>query len=319
MTSKFVSICVPCYNEEANIEKAYEAIVEVMESIPDIRFEILFEDNASQDRSEEILRSLAAKDSRVKVIFNEQNYGPGRSGSNCLFRSSGDAAILIACDLQDPPDLIPRFIELWNGDPVIVWGQREGSLESKAMSKVRSMYYWFMSSKCEIPLFPNVDGFGLYDRRILQSAEGFCNNNRGMKLFAAESQCSVRLIPYIQRARERGKSSYNLSSYFSLAFKMILESSEKPVNWCRNAGLICGAVSLVGFVFFLVFGLMTSGINNVSIELIGFVILFFLSMQLLFTSLLGYYMRSLIKSGYKMPLVYEKETLNMAAECKDND
>ena len=318
MTSKLISICVPCYNEEANIENAYEVIVRVMESIPDIRFEILFEDNASQDRSVEILRSLAAKDSRVKIILNEKNYGPGRSGTNCLFRSSGDAAVLIACDLQDPPELIPKFIELWGGDPVIVWGQREGSLESKSMSRVRSAYYWFMSKKCEVPLIPNVDGYGLYDRRILCAAESFCDDNRGMKLFAAESQCSVRLVPYVQRARERGKSSYSISSYFSLAFKMILESSQKPVIWCRNAGLICGIISLIGFIASLLFGLLASSISDVAIVLIGSAILFVLSIQLLFTALLGYYLRALIKSGYKMPLVYEKETMNMTADHVDN-
>lgn len=122
---KLVSICVPCFNEEENIEKAYETLVGVMSTVSSVDYEIIFADNDSLDGSQDILRKLASQDPKVKVIFNSRNYGALRSGMNCLMRAQGDAVISYPCDMQEPAAMIPTFIEKWLAGNPVVWGQKK--------------------------------------------------------------------------------------------------------------------------------------------------------------------------------------------------
>ena len=110
---KKISICVCCYNEEENIELMYQALTEQMKKVPEYDYEILFEDNDSEDSSPEILRKIADNDKRVKVILNQTNFGPDRSTANCMRHMTGDAYIGIACDFQEPPSMIPEIIKYW--------------------------------------------------------------------------------------------------------------------------------------------------------------------------------------------------------------
>ena len=134
---KKISIGVPCYNEEENIELMYEAITAQMKQLPQYEYEIIFADNDSKDKSQEILRSLAAKDKKVRVVLNQTNFGPERSGVNCFRNASGDAYIGIPCDFQEPPEMIPTFIEEWEQGHDIVWGQKTQSKEGKIKYALR--------------------------------------------------------------------------------------------------------------------------------------------------------------------------------------
>lgn len=100
---KLISIVTPCYNEEENVEVLYQQVKEVMSKLPDYAYEHLFIDNASPDRTVEILKRLAEKDTNVKIIVNALNFGHIRSPYYGLLQTSGDAVILIVSDLQDPP------------------------------------------------------------------------------------------------------------------------------------------------------------------------------------------------------------------------
>lgn len=139
---KKISICIPCYNEEENIEPIYRRTKEILESYQDkYVFEFIFADNASTDNSEIILRQLADKDCSVKVIFNTRNFGPVASNRNSILSASGDAVITMVCDFQDPPELLPQFIDLWEQGNLVVCGQKRNSKESKIKYLLRSLYY----------------------------------------------------------------------------------------------------------------------------------------------------------------------------------
>lgn len=122
MTSKkTISIAVPCYNEEGNILELYNRVKAVMDQFPQYEYEYVFIDNKSTDKSRQILRDLAEKDSRVKVILNQSNFGPAPSSAHGFLACQGDAVIGMACDLQDPPELIPQFIEKWEeGNKIVI-------------------------------------------------------------------------------------------------------------------------------------------------------------------------------------------------------
>src|SRR5580700_4013704 len=122
---KHITVVTPCYNEEANIRPLYEAIREVFGKLPQYTYEQIFIDNCSRDGSRAVLRELAAEDARVKVIFNTRNFGHIRSPYHGMLQSDGDATIMMASDFQDPPDLIPAFLQRWEEGFKVVLGVKE--------------------------------------------------------------------------------------------------------------------------------------------------------------------------------------------------
>ena len=140
---KKISIITPCYNEENNVHECYEAVYKVMNgSLSNYTYEHIFADNASTDETLVKLKELAAKDSKVKVISNSRNVGPFRNMWNAMKSASGDAVIpLLPADLQDPPSVIPSFVENWEKGDLVVYGVRANRQESWMMRKLRGTYY----------------------------------------------------------------------------------------------------------------------------------------------------------------------------------
>ena len=134
---KHISVMTPCYNEEGNIRNIYNAVKEQFDKMPQYTYEHIFIDNYSTDNSRKILRELAAEDSNVKVILNARNFGPNRSGSYGMLQGTGDALICIVCDLQDPPEMIPTFLQKWEEGYKVVLGQKTKSKENPLMFQVR--------------------------------------------------------------------------------------------------------------------------------------------------------------------------------------
>jgi glycosyltransferase involved in cell wall biosynthesis len=158
----FISIVTPCYNEEENVAELYRQIRAVMESLPDFTYEHIYIDNASQDCTVDILRDIARSDCRVKVIVNNRNFGHIRSPYHALLEARGEAAIVLASDLQDPPNMIPIFIQKWKeGYPVVI-GVKEKSEETPVFFLLRGMYYRLLASLSDVPLIEHFTGVGLY-------------------------------------------------------------------------------------------------------------------------------------------------------------
>src|SRR5262245_48038932 len=111
---KKISIVTICYNEKGNIREFYDEVIKFFNPLADrYTYEIIIADNDSTDRTQQILREIAAQDKNFKVILNSRNFGVNRSGNNAFMQADGDAVILMVSDLQDPPELIPKFVEKW--------------------------------------------------------------------------------------------------------------------------------------------------------------------------------------------------------------
>ena len=142
-----LSIVTPCYNEEAGIAECYEAVRAVMESeLRDFSYEHIFIDNCSQDATVAILRDIAGRDKRVKVIVNSRNFGPARSPFHAVLQTRGDATIPMLADLQTPPALIPRMVELWRQGAKVVIAVKRQSDERMFWRHARSAYYRILKS-----------------------------------------------------------------------------------------------------------------------------------------------------------------------------
>src|SRR5207302_4137596 len=139
---KLLSIIVPVHNEEANVEPLYDAVNRTLEQIAGrYRWEFIFTDNCSTDRTFERLDSLAARDSRVRIYRFTRNFGFQRSILTGYRLARGDAAVQIDCDLQDPPDLILEFVKQWEAGYRIVFGVRRSRDEPVRMPAARPLFY----------------------------------------------------------------------------------------------------------------------------------------------------------------------------------
>ena len=177
-----------------------------MNSMRDYRFEWVIIDNSSTDNSREILRAIASRDERVRVIYNLRNFGPGRSSCHGLFQTSGDAAICMACDLQDPPELIPDYVAKWEQGSDVVLGKIASSEESKRAFATRGLFYKIMASFSDNPIESHVTGFGLYSRRVIEllEAEGNLSQTLDFQFLTLVLVCTSHTSSMINQLGMRG-------------------------------------------------------------------------------------------------------------------
>lgn len=307
---KLIGICIPCYNEEGNIRELYNKI---QNSIKGLRekydFKILFIDNKSCDGSRDIIREICQSDKDVKAIFNSKNFGPDRSGAYGFYSTPGDAVITLACDLQDPPSLIPTFIEKWEEGFGVVLGKKTISEESGKMYATRGIYYKIMSFFIEDDSVDQITGFGIYDRKVVDIMKSIPQPIPNFRYLIAELGFNRCLIEYKQEARKSGISSYRLIDYIDTAIDSLVNNSYKPLRLLLYVGFFMFVISLVFFVFICVVTLFISKVN--SFVYILFSILFILlSLILLALGGIGEYIGSILRYNKKLPLVHEEEKIN---------
>ena len=313
---KLVSICVPCFNEEENIEKAYETLVGVMSTVSSVDYEIIFADNDSLDGSQDILRKLASQDPKVKVIFNSRNYGALRSGMNCLMRAQGDAVISYPCDMQEPAAMIPTFIEKWLAGNPVVWGQKNESEEKGSISYMRRLYYKLMIKLSDVPFYSQVDGFGIVDKKVLDEVERNYVPGRGIKTMVTSLGFPVCLVSYKQNNRVNGKSSYSFLGYCKTALDTLVEVSTKPLFLVGVAGIVCSLVSLILLIAVIIWQLI-DGFSSFSVLVIlQALCLLVVSVSSGFVGIVAAYISHIFTRMTPQPLVMEKEVINM--DSKDH-
>lgn len=309
---KKITIGIPCYNEEENIEAMYYAVKSEMAKNPEYDYEIIFADNDSKDCSQKILERIAANDSRVKVIFNQTNFGPERSGVNCLKNASGDAYIGLPCDFQEPVEMISDFIREWDAGYEVVWGQKTKSKENIMKYFCRKIYYKLIIMMSDVPQFEQVTGFGIMDRKVvdillytlLQDPEYNTRNLIG------EYGFKIKLIPYTQNERLHGKSSYNMYRYYHFAITSLCNSSIKPLHIMTGLGFVVSVICFIVAIFYLIYKLThwytyNAGMAPILVGLFGAI-----GIQLLCVGIVGEYISILLRRVTNRPLVIEKKKLN---------
>lgn len=307
---KLISVCIGCYNEEKNIELVYNRLVKVFESMPDYRFEIIFEDNCSKDNSRIVLRQLAARDDRVKVIFNTRNFGPKRSAKNCCFSASGDLVISIVCDLQDPPELIPQFVEAWEKGYKVVFGQKTKSKENKLKYLCRKIYYKIIDKFSEIEQYNQVTGFGALDKEVYDKIKEIGYYNMATRHLVAELGYPVCFIEYCQEKRKYGKSSFNLSRLFDFSVYSLVSTSVKPLSMCLKFGIFSSVISFALSIALIVCKLVMESFFSWGLIVCLIVLMGVLSINLFFLGLIGQYIALILERESRMPIVVEQERIN---------
>lgn len=311
---KKISIFTPCYNEEGNIIELYNQVTETMKLLSNYDYEYIFIDNKSTDNTRNILRNLAEKDKRVKVIFNLRNYGPDRSGIYGFLQTTGDVSICLAADLQDPPQLIPEFIKSWESGYKVVWGQKSKSKENKLMYFIRSLYYCIIGMFSKNKQYKHVTGFGLYDKEVMRKIRETNDSEPLLRYLITEFGYEVKLIQYEQPRRQSGNSHYNFAKYFDTAISSLISTSRFPLRLVTYIGIICSLISFCIAIFYLVMKLIhwkhfTLGTAPI---LIGIFMLG--GIQILSIGIIGEYLSEVLDRVIKRPRVIEEERINFEEE-----
>ena len=306
---KTISIVSSCFNEEDNVINLYNIVFKIMQKQP-YNYEHIFIDNSSKDSTVSKIKKLAKKDKNLKLIVNTRNFGTIRSPFYGITQSSGDACILIACDFQDPPELINEFIKSWKNGFKVVLAKKETADGNSFMFYLRKKYYRFMHRISEVTILENCTGFGLFDRvvvDILRDVEDPYPFFRGLLM---EIGYPVSIIPYNQPKREHGESSYNFYTLYDYFMLGITQHSKLPLRIITIFGFLVSLISLFVACYFLIAKLLFWDTFSVGVSPILIGIFFFGSIQAFFIGILGEYIGSINTKIRKMPLVIEKERVN---------
>jgi polyisoprenyl-phosphate glycosyltransferase len=308
---KLISVVSPCYNEEGNVEILTDRVREIFAGLPQYRYEHLLIDNHSTDRTVEILRGIAAKDSNVKVIVNARNFGHIRSPHHAILEATGDAVVVLLSDLQDPPEMILSFVREWEAGYPIVVAIKSTSDENGLMYRIRSVYYKTVARLTDVKVLEHFTGFGLYDRRIINILKrDFDDPYPYFRGQIAEIGLPYKALHYNQKRRARGITKNNFYTLYDIAMLGITNLSKVPLRLVVFGGFVCAGLSLfAGFAYLLAKLLFWNRFElGLAPTMIG---LFFLgSVQLIALGIIGEYIGSIHTIVQNRPLVTEKERIN---------
>ncbi|MEI9997827.1 MAG: glycosyltransferase [Verrucomicrobiota bacterium] len=307
---KLISVVSGCYNEEENVRECYEQVKKVFAELGRYRYEHIFIDNASKDKTVAILREIATKDKNVKVIVNARNFGHIRSPHHAMTQARGDAVISIVSDLQDPPELIKEFLAKWEEGFRVVIAVKADSEESPLFFAVRKLYYEIVSRLAETDLTKNFTGFGLYDRRFIDIVAEIDDPYPYFRGLVSEIGFPAAKIPYHQPVRKRGITSNNFYRLYDMAMLGITNHSKVPLRLATMIGFLVSFLSLCVAVGYFIFKLLFWNSFQLGLAPLEIGLFFFGSVQLFFIGILGEYIGSILTQVQRRPLVVELERIN---------
>jgi glycosyltransferase involved in cell wall biosynthesis len=306
-----ISVVAGCYNEQDNVTELYERVSAVFaQQLPAYQLELIYIDNASKDRTVAVLRDLARRDTRVKVIVNNRNFGHIRSAYHAFLQASGDAVIMMASDLQDPPELIADFVRQWEQGYKIVLGQKTTSQESPIFFFVRKTYYNLINRLSEIELVKNATGFGLYDRRVVEDIRQINDPYPYFRGLICDLGYERALVSFDQPPRRRGFTSNNFYVLWDMAMLGITNHSKVPLRVAIFAGGVVAAFSFLVAFGYLFYKLLFWSQFQVGTAPLVIGMFFIGAVQLVFIGVLGEYIGAIHTQVLRRPPVVEKERIN---------
>lgn len=307
---KLISIVSGCYNEEENVPDLCERIDKVFQQLPEYTYELIFIDNASTDKTVEVLREIARENRRIKLIVNARNFGALRSGSHALRQAYGDAVVAIASDLQDPPELIREFVTKWEEGYKIVLAVKTDSEESRLVYFLRTLYYRTVKRLADIELVAHATGFGLYDKQVMNEFRKLDDPYPYFRGLIVEIGFAIAKIPFRQPVRKRGLTKSNFYHLYDIAMLGFTSHSKIPLRLAAMIGFAMSLLSLLTAIGYFIFKLIYWTSFPVGQAPIVIGLFLFSSVQLFFIGILGEYIGAIHTQVLNRPLVVEKERIN---------
>jgi dolichol-phosphate mannosyltransferase len=310
---RLVSIVVPVYNEEGNVEPLYEAVNRVFAGLGDrYEHEFVFTDNHSEDGTAGELARLAARDPRVRVFRFSRNFGFQRSIYTGYMQVRGDAAVQIDCDLQDPPELIGEFLRAWEAGSRIVYGVRRGRKEGFVITSLRKIFYRLIDRLSEDRLPYDAGDFRLVDRRVIEVLRRIDDHKPYLRGTLATLGFAQKGIPYDRAGRERGESKFSFRDLVGLALDGILSHSTGPLRMATYTGLFVSVVTFVAIVGYVIGRLLVGRDWPAGFATTTILILLSLSLNAVFLGVIGEYVGRIYHQVRSRPLTIIEQRIDRA-------
>jgi polyisoprenyl-phosphate glycosyltransferase len=304
-----VSLVVPVFNEEDNVMPFYADVRRVIDPLASrFDFEFVFTDNHSTDRTPELLRELARTDPRIRAYRLSRNFGYQRSILTAYLKCSGDAAIQLDCDLQDPTDLIVQFLDRWQEGYDVVYGTRVSRLESWKWSLARKVFYWLVDFLSEDPIPLDAGDFRLVSRRVIEELRRIDDTRPYLRGTIATLGFNQLGIDYDRGARVRGASKFSIYDNVMLALDGIINQSVVPLRVATYVGLSVSFATILAIFGYLVAHFTVGFRAPAGFTTITVLILGSLSINAMLLGILGEYLgRMYLQMKRKSLSIVERE------------
>lgn len=297
---KRISIVVPVYNEEENIEHFAQSVAEVMESLP-YAYEILFIDDGSRDRSREILRELGARDAHVQSIFLARNSGHQIALTCGTDHADGDAVVTMDGDMQHPPELLPVLLAKWEEGFEIVQTVRLTTEGASLFKRLTSKYYYrLLNALSDVEIQEGGSDFRLMDRKAVLALRRYREHARFIRGIVGSMGFRKTTVEFVAHERFAGQSKFSLHRMISFALDGILAYSVQPLRIAFYAGLLSALLAVLLFLHVLFETL--SGATVPGWSTIVVCSLFFGGMQMMMLGVCGEYIARILQEVKNRPL-----------------
>ncbi len=306
-----VSVLVPVFNEEENLPSLYQRVSSVVELLADrYDFEFIFMDNHSTDRSFPILEDLAAQDSRIRVFRFSKNFGFQRSIMTGYFKTRGDAAIQIDCDLQDPPEMFKEFLVKFEEGYDVVYGVRRSRQEGFFINGLRAAFYRIIDTLAEDKLPHNAGDFRLVSRRVIEAMKQIDDYHPYIRGMIAALGFKQTGIPYDRAKREKGQSKFSFRQLVSLAVDGILSHSIIPLRVATLTALAMSLITFFGIIFYTIGNLAFGQEWPAGFATTTVLLLFSITLNALFLGVIGEYLGRIYQQVKKRPITVIETSIN---------
>lgn len=241
---KQIAIVIPAYNEEANIPALYAELEKVTGNLGEFRWEYIFVNDGSEDNSIQVLRRLAEKDGKIRVIDFSRNFGKEialTAGMHAIF---ADAAICMDSDLQHPPDLIPKMVDAWQSGAEIVATIRLSTKDKPLMRRIgAAIFYWLLSKISGLDMVSSTTDFRLFDRKVIEAFRRVTERERMFRGIIDWMGFKKVYLEFHAAARTNGRESYSYKKLIRLAINSITSFSLFPLRVTGYLGCVITTVS----------------------------------------------------------------------------
>lgn len=312
-----LSLVIAAFNEEQNLPVLYERINHLDWKALGMEIEMVFVDDHSRDRTSQILRELAARDSRVKWLRFSRNFGSHKAFTAGLEHATGDAAVILAADLQDPPETIPLLLEKWRAGAKVVWavrGEREG--ESWFNKSSARIYYELMRRYALADLPQTGADFLLMDRLVMDALQISPERNTSLLALIQWMGFEQAQIVYTKEARRAGVSKWTFSKRIKLAVDSFVSFSYTPIRLASLLGFVSAALGLLYALFLAVRRILYEAPIEGWTSLIC-VVLIMSGLQLIMLGVLGEYLWRTYDESRRRPRFLIEESHGFEGRCID--
>ncbi len=304
-----ISIVTPAFNEAENLPVLYDRLNDIMKDVP-FNWEWVVVDDRSRDSTFAVLTEMAKSGDRIRVYRFSRNFGSHAAITCGLANCTGEAAIVMAADMQDPPESIPMLVEKWKTGANVVWAARRKRLgESISTRFFARLYYWIIRNIASMPNMPATGAdFFLLDRSVIDALTGIEDRNTSIMALITWLGFNQQIVEYDKQARLHGETGWTFSKKFKLAVDSIAGFSYLPIRFISLLGLIiafCGFMAALVVIYNAIMSNLVIGWASIMV-----VLLVLNGLQMIMLGVLGEYIWRGLDEARGRPKFIVQDTLN---------